>query len=56
MNEREKILITIIKLLEEQVACLRSVLSEFEGDKHHFVQMVRADILNAAKETLEFKI
>lgn len=39
-------------LAEHEIDCLRSVLSEFEGDKHEYTQMVRADILMAARETL----
>lgn len=39
-------------LAEQEIECLRSVLSEFEGDKSEYVQMNRADILMAARETL----
>lgn len=34
-----------IKLLELQIAALRSVLSEWDCDKGHFLQMHAADIL-----------
>lgn len=56
MTNREMTLITLIKLLEDEVQCLRSVLSEYDEDKSHFVQMKRADILRAAIETLEYKV
>ena len=36
---------TIIFLLQKEVECLRSVLSEFEGDKSEYTQMIRANIL-----------
>lgn len=39
-------------LAEVEIECLRSVLSEFEGDKMEYVQMVRADIFHQARETL----
>lgn len=53
---RERFLLTLIYLLMEEVLCLRSVLSEFEGDKSEYVQMNRAEILRAAIETLEHKL
>lgn len=56
MSEREKLLLTLLYLMREQIDCLRSVLSEFEGDKSHFVQMNRANILEHATETLEYKV
>lgn len=43
----------IIDLLNQEVGCLRSVLSEFEGDKSHFIQMIRADDFRQAIELLE---
>lgn len=39
-------------LAEHEIECLRSVLSEYEGDKMEYVQMNRANILMAARETL----
>jgi hypothetical protein len=56
MSEREKLLITVIKLLTEECDCLRSVLSEWDTDKNCFVQMNRAEILMQARETLEYKV
>lgn len=56
MRDRDMTLITIISLLKEEAQCLRSVLSEFDGDKQEFVQMNRANMLKDARETLEFKI
>ena len=34
-----------IKLMELEIAALRSVLSEFEGDKYEYSQMVKADAI-----------
>ena len=56
MNIYQQSLLTIINLLREENSCLRSVLSEFPGDKAEYVQMNRANILKDARETLEFKI
>lgn len=56
MNLRERELITLITLFSEEVDCLRSVLSEYEGNKDHFVQNVRANILREAIETLLHKV
>ncbi len=36
-----------IMLLETEIAALRSVLAEFDGDKHEYLQMLKA---NAAAE------
>jgi hypothetical protein len=52
MSEREKLLMTLVYLLREEVECLRSVLSEFDGAKREYVQMNRADIFRDARETL----
>lgn len=41
-----------IHLLEMEVAALRSVLSEFEGDKKEFSQMVKADAIDELKNHL----
>ncbi len=46
---------TRIKLLEMQVEALRSVLSEFEGDKSHYTQMVAADAFAAALLSLKYE-
>lgn len=40
-------------LAEQEIECLRSVVSEFEADPTQFVQWVRAQILQAARETLK---
>lgn len=42
-----------VQLLTMEVSALRSVLSEFEGDKSHFVQMQKADAIDAFKNTLK---
>lgn len=55
-SQRELLLLTIIKLMSEEIDCLRSVLSEWEHEKDCFVQFNRAEIFKAARETLEFKI
>ena len=56
MTEREKLLITIIYLMRQEIDCLRSVLSEFEGDKNHFVQMNIANDLEVTIDKLETKV
>lgn len=53
MSLRERQLIAIITLLEEEIQCLRSVLSEFETDKSHFVQFNRAETIAEARMVLE---
>lgn len=55
-SERERLLLTIIKLCQEEIDCLDSVLSEWEEDKRRFVQFNRAEILKAAREALEHKL
>lgn len=37
-----------IKLLELEIKALRSVLSEFEGDKREYSQMIKADAIAEA--------
>ena len=46
-------LITLKYLLEEEVAALRSVLSEWDHDKDCFLQMNKADRLRDAFESLD---
>lgn len=41
-----------IYLLELEVEALRSVLSEFEGDKMEYVQMVKANCIDQLKNSL----
>jgi hypothetical protein len=41
-----------IKLLELEVQALRSVLSEFEGDKTEYLQMSTADAIERVLEVL----
>jgi hypothetical protein len=55
-HERERFLICLIHLMQQEIACLRSVLSEFEGDKREYTQMVRAEIFRAAIETMEHQV
>ena len=50
MSELHKV---ILLLLEKEVECLRSVLSEFDGDKHEFTEMVRADKFRDVIEDLK---
>ncbi len=54
MSEKEKHFIALIQLLEMEALCLKSVLSEFPGDKSEYVQMVRARILRDAIETMGY--
>lgn len=53
---REKMLETLIYLLQEEVECLRSVLSEWEHDKDCYTQYVRARIFRDAIEALQHKL
>jgi len=56
-SKRERYLLMLISLLEEESQCLRSVLSEFnEEEKVVFIQYTRSKILREAIETLEFKL
>lgn len=41
-----------IHLLEMEVEALRSVLSEFDGDKRQFTQMIKADAIDELKSHL----
>lgn len=52
-TERERQLLTLIKLLQEESQALRSVLSEWEHEKSCYVQMNRADAFRHAIECLE---
>ena len=49
---REEYLKFYIQLLEMEIEALRSVLSEFEGDKFEFIQMIKADRIAELKKTL----
>lgn len=42
-----------IKSLELEIAALRSVLSEFEGDKQEYTQMILANDLSRLRENLK---
>lgn len=41
-----------MQLLEMETEALRSVLSEFEGDKREYVQMIKADAIQELKHSL----
>lgn len=51
MNENE-LLKFWIHLLELEVEALRSVLSEFEGDKTEYLQMIKANVIDQLKHCL----
>lgn len=51
MNEVERLRFWLV-LLELEVEALRSVLSEFDGDKDQFLQMNKADAIDRLKNTL----
>ena len=36
-------------LLEQEVDALRSVLSEFDGDKMEYIEMIKANAMNEAR-------
>ena len=42
-----------IKLLELEIEALRSVLSEYDGDKNHFTQMLKADAIQELRMHLK---
>lgn len=51
MNELERLKFWI-RLLELEVEALRSVLSEFDGDKSEFTQMQKANAIENLKNSL----
>lgn len=53
---RERLLLTIIELLSREQEALLSVLSEYDGDKYEYSQMVMADDLRRVIESLECKV
>jgi hypothetical protein len=50
MNNDEPLLYLL--LLEAEVEALRSVLSEFEGDKSEYIQMIKANSMADARLSL----
>lgn len=53
---RERFLLSLLYLLQEEVDALRSVLSEWEQDKDCFIQYNRAAALRSAIELLEYNL
>jgi hypothetical protein len=51
MNEQEYMKFWI-SLLDMEVEALRSVLSEFDGDKLEFTQMIKANSIDQLKNSL----
>jgi hypothetical protein len=49
---REEYILWYLRLLELEVEALRSVLSEFDGDKMEHTQMVKADSIAQLKNSL----
>ncbi len=57
MTDRKQVRAALMVLLQEEVDCLRSVLSEYgEHDKSEYTQWVRANILRDAIETMDHKL
>lgn len=56
MSEMERYLNSMIFLLQREVECLRSVLSEWDHEKSCYVQMNRADIFRQTIETMEYRL
>ncbi len=52
MSETERLKFWV-HLLEMEVEALRSVLSEFEGDKMEYTQMAKANAINELKRSLK---
>jgi len=55
-TERERQLLALIVLMQQELDCLRSVLSEWEHDKDCFVQWNRAEIFRHARECMEHNL
>lgn len=55
-TERERQLLALIVLLQQESEALRSVLSEFEADKSCYVQFNRAEAFRQAIECMEHKL
>lgn len=49
---REEDMRFYLRLLEMEIEALRSVLSEFEGDKLEFTQMIKANAIEQLKNSL----
>lgn len=56
MTERERFLITLIYLLQQEVQALRSVLSEWDLTKDCYVQWHHAEAMKVAIESMEHKL
>jgi hypothetical protein len=56
VSQRELELLCLIKLMQEEIECLRSVLSEWESEKTCYIQFNRAEIFKDARESLEHKL
>lgn len=52
MSTQMELMITLLYLMEREIKCLRSVLSEFDGDKSNFIQWIRAENLRQVIEDL----
>lgn len=55
-SERERLLLALIHLMQKEIECLRSVLSEWDQDKNCYVQFTRAEKFEAARETMEHEL
>jgi hypothetical protein len=55
-TERERFLLALIYLLQQETEALRSVLSEWESDKTCYIQFNRALIFQATIEAMEHKL
>ena len=55
-NERERQLLALIVLMQQEIEALRSVLSEWDHDKSCYVQFNRADAFRHAIECLEHNL
>lgn len=49
---REEYILWYLRLLEMEVEALRSVLSEYDGDKLEYTQMIKADNIAQLKNSL----
>jgi hypothetical protein len=56
VSNREHLILCLLYLMHREIECLRSVLSEFDGDKSEFTQMMVANDLQRVRESMEHKL
>lgn len=56
MGERERFLFVMVYLLQQEIKCLRSVLSEYGAEHSQFTQWMIAEDLRRVIESQEYKL